>query len=103
MDNNFNNYISKIIENKFKTVFIAAIAAIEDEFGEDFGLFKDDNEPLTDYENKMYDKFELVRKRIMDVGNKESRDVSELLNNCNIELVKGYILIKVKGNKNGNV
>lgn len=101
MENNFNNYAKHIISGKMKTVFIAAIAAFEEEFGDEFGFFKDEKEELSEYESEMYDKFERVRKRILDIGNKESREVSELLDNCRVDLVKGYIVYK--GKKNGKV
>lgn len=66
------NRLSKVIANKLQTTMIGALAAIEEGFKEVW-----DEEHTEVYES--------IRKRILDLGNKQIRQVDDELDNYDVK------------------
>lgn len=65
--------LGKKVSQRIKSSFIYPIAQLEEIFGDLWGEFKDENEPLTPEEQKMFDLFVQWRKSVLDYGNREIR------------------------------
>lgn len=65
--------LSVKISKRVKSSFIYPIAQLEEIFGDLWGEFKDEKEPLTPEEQKMFDLFCRWRKSVLDYGNREIR------------------------------
>jgi hypothetical protein len=63
----------KVIQQRFKTTFIFPIAELEKDFGELWKYGEDDDSKLSDKDWEWYDKFEKLRKRVLDNGNAQCR------------------------------
>lgn len=63
----------EIAERCIRTTMIGSLSKFEDVFGDWWGEFKDESEPLTEQEEKMLQAFEVCRKSILDLGNAEIR------------------------------
>lgn len=91
--------LSKISSKKIKTTMIGALSAIEKTFGFLWGLDENgnpSNEPLTDDElhaKKLYDK---LRAEILDLGNKQIRNLEDELSQYTIEWNRYHIKLQVK-------
>ena len=65
--------LSSSVETKFKTTFIGALNAFEDEFGDLWGYRRPERE-ITDEEFHYRKLWEKVRNRILNNGNTQSRN-----------------------------
>lgn len=72
--------LENCIRKHMLTCFIYSLAEFEKEFGELWGEAKDDETSLTETESLMDQKYERVRKRILDNGNKQIRSLIEIVN-----------------------
>lgn len=67
------NQLILALKQRFKTTFIYPIAEIEKEFGDLWKHGEDDDSKLSDEDWARYEKFEQLRKRILDNGNAQLR------------------------------
>lgn len=65
--------IKALSATAIRTTFIHCLSKLEDDFGELWGEFKDENIPLTADEEKFLKLFEAWRKDILDFGNLQIR------------------------------
>lgn len=65
--------MDKILSKRFQTTMIGAISEFEKSFGYLWGIDKDENEPLTDKEEKFLDLWEDTRNRVLNNGNNQLR------------------------------
>lgn len=71
-----------ILKKRFQTTMIGALFEFEKSFGYLWGYDKDDDESLTEKEEKFLDIWEDTRNRILNNGNNQLRKaVSEIKNN----------------------
>lgn len=74
----------KILKKRFQTTMIGAIYEFEKAFGYLWGQDKDENEELTDKEEKFLDIWEDTRNKILNNGNNQLRKaLSEINSNKN--------------------
>ncbi len=76
--------LKKDIDTKLKTTFIGAIASIE----KHFGIFWNDEQPVTKEELANFELFEIVRTEILDNGNKQIRNFEKILSKYDISRKK---------------
>lgn len=73
---------SEILKKRFQTTMIGALYEFEKSFGYLWGYDKDEDEELTDKEEKFLDIWEDTRNRILNNGNNQLRkSISEIKNN----------------------
>lgn len=71
-----------ILKKRFQTTMIGALYEFEKSFGYLWGYHKEENEELTDKEEKFLDIWEETRNKILNTGNNQLRKaVSEIQNN----------------------
>lgn len=72
---------SEILKKRFQTTMIGALYEFEKSFGYLWGYDKDEDEELTDKEEKFLDIWEDTRNRILNNGNNQLRkSISEIKN-----------------------
>ena len=65
------NSLNRIAKKRFQTVFVGAVASIEESFGSLWGNDDLDEEDMTPTELKWYNIFLEIRDRIFDQGNNQ--------------------------------
>jgi len=85
------NQLSNALAKRFQTVFIGAIAAFEEEFGELWGKDLPPNRG-DKREGELYEKWQNVRRKILNNGNNQIR--SALLELENYEISKKKVMMK---------
>lgn len=69
--------LESIMRKRFQTVFVGAVAKIEEKFGHMWGEHLDkDEEDMTEEELRIYDIFLTVREAIFDQGNDQANKFS---------------------------
>lgn len=77
-----------IIKKKLQTIMIGSLSKYEKHFGEEWGLNKKDEE-CGQKEDEKFDIWEKCRQEILDLGNKQIRDMEKEIDRYNVDL-KGY-------------
>lgn len=86
--------LQKTMESRVLSSFIHALSEFEKEFGEMWGHFIEDDNKLSDEQFKNYEKYEELRKRILDYGNNQKRLIQKDLSNFNVEYIQEEIILK---------
>lgn len=86
MSNNTNNILTK----RFQTTMIGAISQFEKSFGYLWGFHKDEDEPLTDKEERFLNIWEETRNRILNNGNNQLRKAVSEIGKANGTLKYNY-------------
>lgn len=81
----FKQALHNIAQKRFKTTFIAAVAAAEDIFGHLWNHKEEDDSKITDEQWKNYELYEKFRKRVLDIGNNQFRLFEEELDKYKVE------------------
>ena len=80
IDLSSSNSLNRIAKKRFQTVFVGAVASIEESFGELWGNDNVDEEDMTPAQLQWYNRFLEIRDRIFDQGNNQKekflRDLS---------------------------
>lgn len=76
--------LKKIVDKKFTTAIIGALAAFEDKFGDIWGHFEEYDEDLTESQKKYEKVWEDVRNEILNQGNHQKRVVLEEIDNHDV-------------------
>lgn len=82
-----NNLINKV-KKKLQTVMIGALAKYEESFGHQWGFGKEDSE-CGQKEDEFFDIWEKSRQEILDLGNKQIRDIEKEIERYVVDL-KGF-------------
>jgi hypothetical protein len=82
------NNLLNTIKKKLQTIMIGSLAKYEKYFGEEWGLNKKDEE-CGAKEDEKFDCWEKCRQEILDLGNKQIRDIEKDIDRYNIDL-KGF-------------
>lgn len=85
--------LNKIINTKFRTVMIGALASIEQNFGFLWG--HNEHRRLTPEEQEMKDLFEKTRKEILDKGNAQARNIATELGQYEVEWLRYNLALPV--------
>ena len=72
--------LDKYAETRIRSAFIFALEEIEEEFGDLWGIDKEDKD-LTENEKIWLEKYLLVRKNILDYGNGQIRMLYKAIRN----------------------
>jgi len=72
--------LDKYAETRIRSAFIFALEEIEEEFGDLWGIDKEDKD-LTEDEKVWLEKYLLVRKNILDYGNGQIRMLYKAIRN----------------------
>ena len=72
-------------KKKITAAMIGALAAFEKEFGKSWGMHKSENEPLTEQEERCYQRWLKVREEILDKGNAQIGAFFQDLEGYNIQ------------------
>lgn len=97
------NRLLRILEKKCKTIFIGALAEIEQTFGRElWGHGKDDSEK-TQEELINYEKWQQARTRILNNGNNQVRAMENELDQYEVKWLRHQITIDSDGNINANL
>ncbi len=81
------------ITKSMKTIFIGAIASIEEKFGTLWG--HGENRSMTEEESQLYAVFMDLRKEILDKGNTQVRACKQLVDGHTVEYVGYQITLPV--------
>lgn len=96
---NCKHVLSKNISKKITTTMIGALDAIEKEFG---FLWNQGDIPTNNQQRDLKEKYDLLRKRILDLGNSQIKKVDEDLNNYDIENKRYHYVIPLVSERKEN-
>jgi hypothetical protein len=88
----------QIIKKRLQTTMIGAIYEFEENFGYLWGMDKDENEPLTDKEQRFLGQWEDARNRILNKGNNQLRQCLGELEKSQGQVKYNYRFKKGKDN-----
>lgn len=93
--------LEKSIEILIRSAFIRALAEIEDEFGDVWGEFEEDDNKLTKEQAENAERYEVVRKKILDYGNHQIRLMKHILKFYEVDNAGQTLIFTPKGIENG--
>lgn len=98
MANDSKVRLQHIAAKKFRTCFIAALAEFEATFGETIWGHGLSDDQITQEQMINRDKWDQVRKRILDKGNMQSRSLSREIDLHKVDF-EGYRMVLSKGKR----